>query len=334
MFSPDTGQLGTDSFLHQEIKQEPEEDNIDLYYYDFLNINQSAATSSTFPTIARKYMPNKEGLTFKCLDCGRSHKKFYSLASHLRLHVGERVFTCDTCHKEFECQSALREHLQKNRCFVRQYECAVCNVKFRNLAGLNQHFKSNKSHDIMKRFVCNICDKGFSRSFDLKTHMRVHSGELPFQCELCGKSFRAATNLNKHRKRHRNVYGKITDTTKYMFKCDECGKGFDKMSSLQNHKRTHDRPEYQCELCDFKTKKSDVLKRHRYVHGGVEVPTFDCHICSYKTNKKGNLQKHVLTHTGIKPYSCDICFVSYADRSNLNKHYLTKHSKLQLPVIV
>ena len=68
---------------------------------------------------------------------------------------------------------------------VLSYVCDVCEKVFSRRGDLLKHVKAD--HDKIKPFVCNECERKFSESGTLKRHMRTHTKEKPFQCSLCNK---------------------------------------------------------------------------------------------------------------------------------------------------
>ncbi len=50
------------------------------------------------------------------------------------------------------------------------------------------------------RYVCQVCNKAFSRPSSLKIHSHSHTGEKPFLCphKGCGKAFSVRSNMKRH----------------------------------------------------------------------------------------------------------------------------------------
>ncbi len=46
-----------------------------------------------------------------------------------------------------------------------------------------------RMHSGERPYECNVCDKKFSDMRDLASHMRIHPGDKAFQCGVCDDKF-------------------------------------------------------------------------------------------------------------------------------------------------
>jgi len=42
---------------------------------------------------------------------------------------------------------------------------------------------------VIQKLICIVCDKKFTKLFNLKCHMLIHTGERPYRCKVCNKKF-------------------------------------------------------------------------------------------------------------------------------------------------
>ncbi|XP_056156763.1 early growth response protein 4-like [Lampris incognitus] len=93
----------------------------------------------------------------------------------------------------------------------------------------------------VKPFPCAVsgCERRFSRSDELSRHVRIHTGQKPFQCTICARSFSRSDHLTTHTRTH---------TGEKPFSCDVCGKRFARSDERKRHGRVHVKQQLRAQM--------------------------------------------------------------------------------------
>nr|CDS25775.1 zinc finger homeobox protein 1 [Hymenolepis microstoma] len=75
------------------------------------------------------------------------------------------------------------------------YVCDECNKAFSKHSSLARH---KYEHTGVRPYVCQYCEKAFKHRHHLTEHVRLHTGEKPFECPNCGRRFSHSGSYSQH----------------------------------------------------------------------------------------------------------------------------------------
>ncbi|XP_046581380.1 uncharacterized protein LOC124288859 isoform X2 [Haliotis rubra] len=191
--------------------------------------------------------------------------------------------------------------------------CHVCSKVFSDWKSLSRHMKTDHPNSSSRRWPCQMCNRRFTSTTKLKTHMvALHMRLKPFSCSHCGKKFSDQSNLRQHLNIH---------TGERKFTCDICSKSFRQKAHLQSHMIIHTGGEgLQCRFCSAKIARPSDLKSHELKH--TKEKCYPCALCVKVFYRLANYKKHMLVHNKERNFTCVECGKSF-----YSKYHLTRHLK-------
>lgn len=203
-----------------------------------------------------------ENKPFKCTKCEFTAAYSWHLKEHSRIHSGEKPYKCDQCPYSATMMGTLTQH-KATHSSERNFHCTECSYKAKTKVALRNHerrgvhgFKRREKPEPLT-FKCSVCDFTTTTASKLSRHtLQVHTitEDKPFKCTKCEFTSARSWHLKEHQRVH---------SGEKPYKCNHCSYSAAMIGTLNRHKATHSSERnFHCTICPYKSKTKEGLRQH------------------------------------------------------------------------
>lgn len=345
--------------------------------HDDRNLKPDDADSNI---VSSAEVPPHDSLIKGSKTCPICSKMFYdhcNVKRHMKTeHEKAERCECKKCYKTFSNQYSLNYHIKVSHQAETFFTCPVCEVSFKTIAELYKHKKS--AHNKEVKFKCRYCEKHLSSRSNLLRHKqekhckatrfdtsRIKVSLYAFACEQCDFVAKRKFHLLRHTKikhetgdQNKNFIG---DEKKTCLKtCQHCYKTFSKKSNLKRHVESVHETERdsnsfkdennrtaasvsneviedkkivkkECNYCEKSFLSTNLWRHIQEVHGKTKYNTdqiivssfpHECEQCDFKTKRSYDLKRHYMhKHSLVEvTFPCENCTKVFNYESSLKRH--------------
>ena len=198
--------------------------------------------------------------------------------------------------------------------------CKICDKKFSQTFALYTHLKDIH---LKKEHICYHCGTKFQSNSSLWKHVKFDHAGIKFDCKICPFEAKNLIELKSHMKQKHSM---IEYETIYSFVTKEPESVLDTKNTNSTENEA-ELDEISCPACNFKSRSATKYAEHlRKIHSLRDK----CNICGKQITRAHDLCRHLKYVHMKKRYNCKKCDKVYQTNSNLKRHVKVEHLGLRI----
>ncbi|XP_071445672.1 zinc finger protein 791-like [Hetaerina americana] len=298
------------------------------------------------PSSRAKRLPDRKSKKkdFECDICGSMFGSKLLIEKHMRKHLRDDFFHCETCFMGFIDRDEFQKHASvpcevnrskdKSSGGIEFYHCGTCLVGFIKKAEYDKHISNHgttegkgggcgsgrvsgniemgensdavlKPPEVPREGLCVA-----NVSVDVKTSEEM-GNPSGFGADVdCGEVDKGVLSAV-------SVSNEVSVEKSHV--CDECGDRFQEIGQLKDHMSVHSAVKpFPCSVCSKSFTRKTNLKTHLAIH--LKEKPYSCNVCPMEFTARAKLTHHMKTHADLLPYTCTVCFKMFSRSRNLKAH--------------
>ena len=288
--------------------------------------------------------------TVQCEVCAVAFTSKCALKAHMRIHTGQKPFSCQYCGKTFRTSGLRKSHIQNSHNNGEDHR--------RGKSLLGDINVAHKQEDEPNTVKLSVPSASLTQALSCVSNAGLALIGSTIRLQLDGNGLEGAEvqlrvdqSLLTELEKSENISVTVDRSNLTCMvesqnilalppaKLDSSNFVPEPQEPMAPSDSSKETELHLCTFCDHLSADVDERDRHLMTAHGIGLPLeglkqdpgpafpekYACGVCNKQFSKPSLLQRHERVHSGVRPFICSVCKKSFSQKSAMQVHFNTVH---------